>query len=34
LMERGKSIIHSTKSYEGMDEDAIRREFRSARKEG
>ena len=34
LMERGKSIIHSTKSYEGMDEVAIRREFRSARKEG
>jgi hypothetical protein len=33
LMARGKSIIHSTKSYEGMDEDDIRREFRSVREE-
>jgi hypothetical protein len=34
LMGRGKSIIHSTKSYDGMDEDAIRWEFRSAREQG
>lgn len=34
LMGRGKSIIHSTKSYDGMDEDAIRREFRSVRGHG
>jgi hypothetical protein len=34
LMGRGKSIIHSTKSYDGMDEDAIRREFRSVREQG
>ena len=33
LMERGKSIIHSTKSYQGMDEQAIRREFRSVREQ-
>jgi hypothetical protein len=32
LMKRGKSIIHSTKSYEGMDEDAIRAQFRKGRK--
>lgn len=31
LMERGKSIIHSTKGFESMDEESIRREFRSAR---
>jgi hypothetical protein len=31
LMRRGKSIIHSTKSFEEMDEEAIRQEFRSAR---
>jgi|SRR5665213_1159058 len=32
LMERGKSMIHSTKNFEGMDEQAIRKEFRSVRK--
>jgi hypothetical protein len=32
LMELGKSIIHSTKRFETMDEHAIRMEFRSARK--
>jgi hypothetical protein len=31
LMELGKSIIHSTKHYESMDEAAIRNEFRLAR---
>lgn len=31
LMERGKSIIHSTKSFGTMNEDAIRDEFREAR---
>jgi hypothetical protein len=31
LMERGKSMIHSTKSFEELDEAAIRSEFRSAR---
>lgn len=31
LIERGKSIIHSTKNFEGMDEQAIRKEFRSVR---
>jgi hypothetical protein len=31
LMERGKSVIHSTKYFESMDEEAIRKEFRSAR---
>jgi hypothetical protein len=31
LMERGKSMIHSTKSFESMDEESIRSEFRSAR---
>jgi hypothetical protein len=31
LKERGKSIIHSTKGFESMDEESIRREFRSAR---
>lgn len=31
LMELGKSIIHSTKKFESMDEHAIRNEFRSAR---
>jgi hypothetical protein len=34
LIERGKSVIHSTKSFESMDEEAIRREFRSARRPG
>jgi hypothetical protein len=34
LLELGKSIIHSTKIFEGMDERAIRSEFRSARQEG
>ena len=33
-MERGKSVIHSTKGFESMDEEAIRREFRSARQPG
>jgi hypothetical protein len=33
LLELGKSIIHSTKKYETMDEQAIRNEFRSARQE-
>ena len=32
LMERGKSMIHSTKGFESMDEESIRREFRSARR--
>ena len=31
LIELGKSIIHSTKGFESMDEEAIRREFRAAR---
>jgi len=31
LMELGKSIIHSTKSFGAMDEGAIRQEFRAAR---
>lgn len=31
LMALGKSIIHSTKTFEAMDEQAIRNEFRSAR---
>lgn len=31
LMELGKSIIHSTKRFEKMDEESIRAEFRSAR---
>jgi hypothetical protein len=31
LMELGKSMIHSTKSFESMDEESVRREFRSAR---
>jgi len=34
LMERGKSIIHSTKNFEMMDEQSIRSEFRSARRNG
>lgn len=33
LMELGKSIIHSTKNFEAMDEQAIRSEFRSARQQ-
>lgn len=33
LMERGKSIIHSTKKFETMDERAIRQAFRAARAE-
>jgi hypothetical protein len=33
LMELGKSIIHSTKSFGLMDEQAIRDEFRSARQQ-
>ncbi len=33
LLELGKSIIHSTKNFETMDEQAIRNEFRSARQE-
>jgi hypothetical protein len=33
LMELGKSIIHSTKGFEAMDEQAIRSEFRSARRQ-
>jgi len=33
LMELGKSIIHSTKSFGAMDEQAIRNEFRSARQQ-
>jgi hypothetical protein len=33
LMRRGKSIVHSTKSFGDMDEEAIRREFRTAREE-
>jgi len=33
LLELGKSIVHSTKNFEGMDEQAIRNEFRSARQE-
>lgn len=32
LMKLGKSIIHSTKTFESMDEQAIRNEFRSARR--
>jgi hypothetical protein len=32
LVERGKSIIHSTKNFESMDEESIRSEFRSARR--
>ena len=31
LMQRGKSIIHSTKSFGTMDEEAIREEFRAVR---
>jgi hypothetical protein len=31
LMRLGKSIVHSTKRFEDMDEDAIRKEFRAAR---
>jgi hypothetical protein len=31
LIELGKSIIHSTKRFEAMDERTIRQEFRSAR---
>jgi len=31
LLELGKSIIHSTKGFESMDEEAIRNEFRTAR---
>lgn len=31
LLERGKSIIHSTKSFGAMSEEAIRKEFRDAR---
>lgn len=31
LLERGKSVIHSTKSFESVDEEAIRKEFRAAR---
>lgn len=34
LMDRGKSVIHSTKSFESMDEEAIRKVFRSARRPG
>jgi hypothetical protein len=34
LIERGKSVIHSTKSFQSMDEETIRREFRSARQPG
>ncbi|MGB8197095.1 MAG: hypothetical protein WCF25_08840, partial [Acidimicrobiales bacterium] len=33
LMRLGKSIIHSTRSFGDMDEEAIRREFRFAREE-
>jgi hypothetical protein len=33
LMKLGKSIIHSTKRFESMDELAIRSEFRSARQQ-
>jgi len=33
LIQRGKSIIHSTKSFHEMDEETIRGEFRSAREE-
>jgi hypothetical protein len=33
LMERGKSIVHSTKSFRSMDEESIRSEFRSARRQ-
>jgi hypothetical protein len=33
LMDLGKSIIHSTKNFEAMDEQAIRNEFRSARQQ-
>ncbi|MHB8379035.1 MAG: hypothetical protein ACYDB2_03825 [Acidimicrobiales bacterium] len=33
LIELGKSIIHSTKNFEGMDEQAIRKEFRSVRQQ-
>ena len=33
LIELGKSIIHSTKKFEGMDEQAIRKEFRTVRLE-
>jgi hypothetical protein len=32
LMELGKSIVHSTKRFEEMDEQAIRDEFRTARR--
>jgi hypothetical protein len=31
LLQHGKSIIHSTKSFGAMDEEAIRKEFRAAR---
>jgi hypothetical protein len=31
LLQHGKSIIHSTKSFGAMDEETIRREFRSVR---
>jgi hypothetical protein len=34
LIERRKSIIHSTKSFQSMNEEAIRREFRAARQSG
>lgn len=34
LMELGKSIIHSTKSFGEMDEQSIRTEFRTARNKG
>jgi hypothetical protein len=32
LMERGKSMIHSTKGFESMDEESVRSQFRSARR--
>jgi hypothetical protein len=34
LIKMGKSIIHSTKGFEGMDEESIRSEFRLARQQG
>jgi hypothetical protein len=34
LMAKRKSIIHSTKRFETMDERAIRRAFRAARRAG
>jgi hypothetical protein len=34
LLERGKEIVHSTKSHEGQDESAVREVFRAAREAG